>query len=229
MKNIQTIANILIVGLLILIFFMFKSVNNKDATINILSNYLKSSRDSTRTFVDKYGITHNILEVQNLNHNASNVLKDSTINSLAERVKVKPKQITKYVPFKVTKDGVIEFTVEQLDSLIAKTQKEKGDTNAIISIPFETSISVNYLEYWNRPRFLFWKNGIFLQNKRNYVDIFSTEDSVKTDIYKAISIGDKYSSFGGSVTVGFTIPNAKPVLVVGLSWQPNFFRFKRKK
>lgn len=232
MRN--TIITILLILAALAVFLFLKRINNDAVTLTALRIELAASNDTAKRYRDMYGAEHIIREQNRLNHAAAEVLYKQTIADQAKRLGIRPKQLTEHTSVALTKSGTIEMTVEELDRLIAETQRKRvhdtTDTgSALVYIPYTADIDLKLNKFWKRNRFLFWKHGTFLQAKKHYVDVYSEDQGVKIYDFQNVHIADEYGPFALSLTVGATLPNLKPVAVVGLSYTPKFLRFKKRK
>ena len=222
----------IVIGVIVALIFCawlgVQHVLRNEATLAGLTRGLKLANDTATKYKDLYSSEHARIQVLKLNHDAAELLMKGTIDSQAKRLQVKPKQITEHSDVGVSKNGYIEFTMDELDSIIAKYKVEQNSKlpgvkyrNKMVYIPYADSIDLKLNKFWKRS----W----FLGNKKWYVDVYSEDTAVKVYKFKNVAIADEYGPFAISLTGGVTVPNLKPVLVVGVSYTPNFLRFKKRR
>lgn len=213
---------------IVFLFLAVKRFNSTSVTLHNLQAALQAEKSTAARYKDQYGAEHAMLLETQVDARTSRIRYDSLIKATAKRVGVKPKQIAGVASFTATKTYGIPFNVDSFLKTLPK--REPGDTTPrLIYLPANCSIDINYAKYWHRSRFLFWKNGTFLQNKKWYVDVYGNDAETKIDYFKQLHIADEYSPFALSLTVGVSVPNLNPVAVVGLSYTPKFLRFKKRK
>lgn len=200
-------------------FLYVKFANTNRVAILDLQRALSTEKQTAKKYKDQYGVEHAMLLQSRYSEKAGWIKYDSLLTAVAKRTGTKPNNITEVTAFEATKEGVREFDV---DSFLATLPVPAiGDTtHRIAYIPIDCNIKLNYIKYWHRS----W----FLGNKKWFVDVYSDDKSVKINNLKSIHIADEYSPFALSVTAGVTIPNFRPVAVIGLSYTPNFLRFKKR-
>lgn len=215
----KLIAIILILLSVLFARFFYAKYKNQVEAYHQLFAELKGEKGTSKYYKDQYGITHNVLQVTNENFRVTKLVNDSLIRSVASRSGVKPKHVGDISSFTATKEGYRTFDV---DSFLATLPKRSPDdtSHRIVSIPTDCNIDIKYNKYWHRS----W----FLGHKKWFVDVYSDDKSVKITNLKALHISDEYSLISIGVTVGISVPNWQPTLVVGLCYTPNFLRFKRR-
>lgn len=181
---------------------------------------------------DAYGREHLRADAAVIDRRNADRFLRGIIDSQAKALHIKPKQIVQHTDIGVARSGYVQFTVDELDSIVMAAQRErnshgavKGDAvkfkNKYVYIPYADSIDLKINKYWKRN----W----FLGNKKWFVDVYSEDTAVKVYKYRNVAIADEYGPFAISLTGGVTVPNLRPVMVVGISYTPNFLRFKKRK
>lgn len=220
MSNRRKIAVIAIISIALFIGYHLR-LKYKDQAEALHQMYaeLKGEKSTSKYYKDQYGITHNVLQVTNENFRVAKLANDSLLRSTAKRAGIKTKQIGDISSFTATKEGYRTFDV---DSFLATLPKRSPDdtSHRIVNIPTDCNIDIKYNKYWHRS----W----FLGHKKWFVDVYSDDKSVKITNLKALHISDEYSPISLGVTVGISVPNWQPALVVGICYTPNFLRFKRR-
>lgn len=210
------------------VFLVVRKFNSTSITLHNLQAALQAEKSTAARYKDQYGAEHAMLLETQVDERTARIRYDSLIKATAKRVGVKPKQIAGVASLTASKQYAVPFNI---DSFLATLPKRKpGDTSPrIVYLPVNCSIDINYAKYWQRSRFLFWSNGTFLQNKKWFVDVYGNDADTRIDYFKQLHIADEYGPFALSFTVGVSVPNLKPVAVVGLSYTPKFLRFKKRK
>ena len=222
----KIIKTVVVLALLIIAFFFAKEYVNRGVAISQLSTSLRFTTDSAKKFKDLYGITHNILEATTINSRVAAQLKDSTIADQARRLKIKPNQITSHLSFNASKEGYVKINVDSLVKAIKKDKLPGDTTHDYAYIPYREDIDLKINQYWKRK----W----FAGNKKKYIDIYSLDNNVEVYNFKQMYVGDEYGPFAVSFFAGFGLVNMRPVEFggvagIGLSYTPNFMRFKKRK
>lgn len=217
-----------VIAIILIAFFAVKWANNNAVTLSNLQTALQAERSTAARYKDQYGAEHAMLLETQVDARTARIRYDSLIKATAKRVGVKPKQIAGVASLTASKQYTVPFNIDSFLKTLPKRQP--GDTSPrIVYLPVNCSIDINYAKYWQRSRFLFWSNGTFLQNKKWFVDVYGNDADTRIDYFKQLHIADEYGPFALSFTVGVSIPNLKPVAVVGLSYTPKFLRFKKRK
>jgi hypothetical protein len=186
------------------------SLSIKDATIKALAPYK-----------DKYGDLHQVYEETKISYSTAMAVMGDSIKHLADRDKIKPKQLTGHIGIGVEKKGIIAINCDSVVKAQSKLRLPGDTTENITYVPYREDIHLNIDKYWKRK----W----FAGHKHNYQDIWSEDNGVKVYSVQQYDLGYEYSPFSLAITAGMSIEqNPRGVLVVGIAYSPKFLRFKKR-
>lgn len=223
MKTILTIL-VLLAAILSGVYFANRYSDTLSDLSALRGEYSKTV-DTAKHYKDPYGAEHSRVELHNVTPEMLATIVGAKLDSQAKRIGVPRKNITRHTEMQVHQVGEINFTLTQLDSLTAELLHRRGtDTvnNTItVSVPYSVDADLQINDIRKRK----W----FGASWRNYVDVYSEDEGVKIYKFSSYATGTRYSSFGGSLTAGLVLPTGQLAIVAGISWSPDFLRFKRRR
>lgn len=208
MKLINKLPWVLIVLLLIL-FARIQSCQTSRA-----DKRLKEQQDSTKYWTDKYGNAH--AELQEIILEKEQMKKQ--VDSISEVLKIKPKQVIKYIKadlivntvlvtdvdtVKITDTagvGTIVYDIKYRDSTFLSLEGRVPSNPQKFKIGLNAQIT--YTEYWKRKKIL----GLKIGSKERFIDLGTNNPYVTLDNAKAYKLKpDRKLKVKTGIGIGVTV------------------------
>jgi len=193
---------------------------------NLEQNYVH--KDSLVKYKDLYNQAHFAIKTQSITNDAAMIVYRNLLDSQNKEIGITEKQRDYYVGLVATKHGVKIIPIH--DTVKIPFGYTYSDENYSIyhdtlTVPFTDSIGLNINRYWKKPWpfGLKWKKPFPLADKRWFLDVGSADTAVKITSLKEVNIDNDLSRWGIAATGGLTLPNLRPAVMIGVSY--NIFRF----
>lgn len=153
---------LLLLLFLLLCFISIRSYLKGKSDVNAIQNIIKAQSDSIKYFKDETGKLHAQVISQQASSGIINAYYKPLIDSLANQLKIKDKQISAFISVKDSTSGSF---VSFLDTIV------QHDTLVITKL--DTSYRVNYADYWLKFSGYFKPNSNLFHGSYTIIDSLS--------------------------------------------------------